>query len=675
MRKIEEKDKWDSLDPLEFEQVSDHAEELLEASNLLYEVINASWKCSRDCLSIEVNGQSQSLRNLYWDCKQDMEAAEKGGIKTEFLKMSILEKTFQHALPLLLVRVENLVNGDNRQVEAVKRLQEIFSDNLYKKMWMEKAEQYRDMLSHMGFTVASSDYQDLTAIMDPLLNAFTLYEGGYNKGGPSILQIRSGIRSEKEPIIMREVCKYSSEKDFVDAIEGCGKECVIAFGAIEKTNRQIKDYFYEWKKGYPEERQRNYMYHDNLTTEEYLEQVAEYTRAVWFCVKCGQVIYLMRMPHHVDTYANLTNPDSLYYYGKRAGYAPYAIFYKDMAPAEKDTSFLAIPRKGYPLSELMDDQQKVWLPVFLNETIERFFHTEPEAKAIILAEETCVSIKDGNGASTEIVPAGNLFPAVHTWIYEAKGPDEVFQNETYIQTLIKYFEITSNDLRDVPLCPRENKTEEKMRAEVEGNIQAAYLKILGEHVEDYVSQANTVRKTIVEQILFNKGYENDIIEEALKGSYISFTETVIDGTHVLDKDGNPIMITNPKAASWNAEPKQIPEIRKTSTDDCKAYRMEYLCRTVRPKIYWVGEPTSAKPPVVLKIRPRIKADYETFFRSLGIGMPEYFNLIDEITTFRKEYGLYRKGNFEHCDVLANINVCMRKSVYKKFKTLKEGEKK
>lgn len=25
MRKIEEKDKWDSLDPLEFEQVSDHA--------------------------------------------------------------------------------------------------------------------------------------------------------------------------------------------------------------------------------------------------------------------------------------------------------------------------------------------------------------------------------------------------------------------------------------------------------------------------------------------------------------------------------------------------------------------------------------------------------------------------------------------------------------------------
>lgn len=667
MRKIEEKDKWDSLDPLEFEQLSEHAEELLEASNLLYEVINASWKCSRDCLSIEVNGQNQSIRNLYWDCKQNMEAAEKGGIRTEFLKMSILEKTFQYVLPLLLVRVEELVNGDSRQIEAVKRLQEIFSDNLYKKMWERKAEQYRKMLDDMGFAVTSSDYQDLTAIMDPLLNAFTLYEGFHYKSAPTILQIRSGTRSEKEPLIMREVCKYSSEKDFVDAIEECGKECVIAFGAIEKTNRQVKDYFYEWQKGFPEERQRNYMYHDHLTEEEYLNQIAKYTRGVWLCVKCGEAVYLMKMPHYTGDYADLTNPDSLYCYGKRAGYAPYAIFYKDMAPAKKDTTFLAIPRKGYLLSELMDDQQKVWLPVFLNETIERFFHAAPETKEIILAEETGVSIKDRNGAGTEIVPAGNLFPAAPTWIYEAKDPEEIFQDEPYILALVKYFGVTQNDLRDVPLCPRENKTEEKMRTEVEGNIQAAYLKILGEHVEDYVSQANEVRKTIVEQILFNKGYENDIIEEALKGSYDSFTEVVIDGTPVLDKDGNPIMITNPKATSWNAEPKQIPEISKTSTDDCKAYRMEYLGRTVRPKIYWVGGPTNAKPPVVLKIRPRTKADYEVFFHSVGVEMPKYFNLIDEITEFREKYGLYRKGNFEYCNVLANINLCMKKTVYKKFK--------
>lgn len=666
MRKIEEKDKWDSLDPLRFEQVSEHAEELVEASNLLYEIINASWKCSRDSLSIKINGQERNLQNLYWDCKRDMETAEKGGTKTDFLKMSILEKTFWYALPLLLVRVEDLVNGEHRQEEAVKRLQEMFADNLYKKMWKKKAAQYKDILNHMGFTVMSDDYQDLTSIMDPLLNAFTLYEGTSNKYAPTILQIRNGIRSENEPMIMREVCKYSSEKDFVDAIERCGKECVIAFGAIEKTNRQVKDYFYEWQKGYPEERQRNYMYHDNLTEEEYLNQPAGYTRGVWLCVKCGGAIYLMLLPHHVDTHADLTNPKSLYYYGRRAGYAPYAIFYKDMAPAEKDTAFLAVPRKGYPLSELMDDQQKVWLPVFLNETIERFFHSEPKAKEIILAEETCVSIKSRDGNRMEIVPAGTMFPSLHTWIYEAQDPEDVFCDEPNIRTLIRHFGITQNDLRDVPLCPLKSNSEDKLVSETTEKVRAAYLKILGEHVEDYVSEANKVRKMIVEQILYNKGYETIMIEEISKGIYNSFTEAVIDGTPLLDADGNPVMIRDPKAYSWDENAKLIPQKIRTNTDDSRVHSMDYLYRTTYPKTYWVGEIASTKPPVVLKIRPHTKTDYEIFFHSLGVEMPEYFNFIDEITAFREKHGLYRKGNLEHCDALANINLCMKKTVYKKF---------
>lgn len=666
MRRIEEKDKWDSLDPLRFEQVSEHAEELVEASNLLYEVINASWKCSRNSLIIKINGQDRNLQDLYWDCKTNMETAERGGAKTDFLKMSILEKTFQSALPLLLVRVEDLVNGDHRQEEAVKRLQEIFADNLYKKMWKKKAAQYKDILNHMGFTVMSDDYQDLTSIMDPLLNAFTLYEGTSNKYAPTILQIRNGIRSEKEPMVMREVCKYSSEKDFVDTIEGCGKECVIAFGAIEKTNRQVKDYFYEWQKGFPEERQRNYMYYDHLTEEEYLNQVAGYTRGIWLCVKCGGVIYLMLLPHHVDTHADLTNPKSLYYYGRRAGYAPYAIFYKDMAPAEKDTAFLAVPRKGYPLSELMDEQQKVWLPVFLNETIERFFHSEPKAKEIILAEETCVSIKNRDGNRMEIVPVGNMLPAVPTWIYEATNPEDIFQDEPHILTLARHFGVTQNDLRDVPLCPREYGTEEKLKSEVADKIRHAYLKILAGHVEDYVGEANKVRKMIVEQILCNKEYTAIIIDEASKGTYHSFTEEVIDGTPLLDADGNPVMIRDPKAYSWDKDAKRIPQKIRTSIDDSKAHSMDYLCRTVYPKVYWVEEITSTKPPVVLKIRPRTKADYEIFFHSLGIKMPEYFDFIDEIAAFREKHGLYRKGNFERCELLANINLCMKKTVYKKF---------
>lgn len=257
-------------------------------------------------------------------------------------------------------------------------------------------------------------------------------------------------------------------------------------------------------------------------------------------------------------------------------------------------------------------------------------------------------------------------PAAYTWIYEAKDPDEVFQDEPHIQTLIKHFGITQGDLSDVPLCPLASGPEDKLVTEIGNNVRTAYLKILGECVEDYVNNANEVKIMIVEDILYNRWYENKIIENTSKGTYDSFTETVIDGTLVLDADGNPVMIRDPKASSWDENAKQVPEKVRTYTDDCTVYHMEYLCRTVLPKIYWVGETTSAKPPVVLKIRPRTRKDYETFFSSVGLELPEYFNLIDEITTFREKHGLYRKGNFECCDALANINLCMKKTVYKKF---------
>lgn len=104
---------------------------------------------------------------------------------------------------------------------------------------------------------------------------------------------------------------------------GCGRESVIVFGAVEKTNRQVTDGFHEWYYGYPEERQRNFMGKDHITAEEYLNQVWDYSRRIYLCVK--------------------------------------------------------FPRKGYYLSELMDEQQKVWFPVFMEETVDKFFRSEPDS--------------------------------------------------------------------------------------------------------------------------------------------------------------------------------------------------------------------------------------------------------------------------------------------------------
>ena len=650
--RIEEKNKRESLDPMETEQTG----ELLEASNLLYEVINASFQCSGTCLETIINDQRFNLRDLYWKCKRDMETAEKGGPKTEFLKMSILEDTFKNALPLLLVPVQDLVNGNCRQVETVKQLQDIFKNNIYAERWSKKAEQYREMLTRMGFTVTTDDYKDLTAIMEPLLDAFTLYQSVKGRLTSPIHLVREGIRLTKDPLVMTEVCKYTSEKEFVDAIEGCGKDCVIAFGAVEKTNRQTKDYFYEWYHGYAEEKQRNWMRHDHLTEEEYLDRVEDRTRKIWLCVKCGQEIYLMQMPYQASDYAKISDPSSLYCYGRRAGYAPYAIFYTDLPPASKDTTFLTVPKKGYHLSELMDDMQKVWLPVFLHETMEQFFHAKPNATRMYLPEETCVTIPKIDGGRMEIVPIGQNLPSIHTWTYEAASPERLFQDNPYLLRLIEAFQITAEDLHDVPLCPRDMGSKKAFENETAEKILWAYLKVISNRVEDYVLHADIVRREIVNNI-FRHGsvYEAALIEAASQGVYERFSKVIIDGTSILDDQGNQKII-------------------HTDMQDRMVVTHHQMCESAHPKCYWIGEEASARPPVVVKIQTRTREDYEIFYRSLGLEIPKYFELIDEIAWFCEEYkslrDLRKTKVRKYCNKLADINLCMKKTVYKNWKRAK-----
>ena len=43
--------------------------EIMEASELLYGILNDSYQCSGTCLEREVNGQRKTIRDIYWECK------------------------------------------------------------------------------------------------------------------------------------------------------------------------------------------------------------------------------------------------------------------------------------------------------------------------------------------------------------------------------------------------------------------------------------------------------------------------------------------------------------------------------------------------------------------------------------------------------------------------------
>ena len=150
----EKKENEDNIGKFEYE--GDH--ELKKAADLLYEILNDSYKCSRTCLEIIKNGQKFDIQKIYSNCKKNLETVLKGGSKTEFLSMCVLEDTFKQALPLLLVRVEELVNGNYKSIEQIKKLQAIFNDNPFTKIWKEKANLYRENLKNMGLDFKYEDY-------------------------------------------------------------------------------------------------------------------------------------------------------------------------------------------------------------------------------------------------------------------------------------------------------------------------------------------------------------------------------------------------------------------------------------------------------------------------------------------------------------------------------------
>lgn len=667
---IESKNEKDCLDKGCFTGGSD----ILEAAELLYEILNASYVCSGTCLEREINGHRETIRSLYWNCKERMEQIAKGGEKTEFLSMSVLEHTFNQAYTLLLVRLEDIAEGNDTQPKAVRKLKQIFKDNPYKALWKEKTEQYGRLLEGLGFRVSITDYSDLTAIFDPLLDAFTLYQGGNHRRPPEIHRVRTGTRSGKRPEIGQSICKYRSEKELVDAVAGCGRESVIVFGAVEKTNRQVTDGFHEWYYGYPEERQRNFMGKDHITAEEYLNQVWDYSRRIYLCVKSGETIWLMAMPYQTGSERRHDDPESKYYYGRRAGYAPYEIFYKDLAVAESDTTFLSVPRKGYYLSELMDEQQKVWFPVFIEETVDKFFRSEPDSDEWILPEEIMAVIPgSAEGEKKSIVPVITTLPSTPTYVYEIKGPGEMFQ-EAYLKKLFEYFKIGREEILTAPILPAGCGTRNASEGFIEDRVRKVYRKVLADRIARFLELKWEVRGRILDWI--HEGQER-IIAQAAEGMFDSFMSVVVDGTPETDKNGNPVMR---KSSRWPY--RKMPAVIHTTSED---YEEEPDLRNrIGPKVLWVGPIPSGKAPVVWKIRPGKADEYGRLFHMPETELPDMLRLSGGISRFYEEYEHdlprdmvnewtargYGSGSEKERSVylppLGDINICMTKRTYKKY---------
>lgn len=630
--------------------LADMGESLQDASKLLYDVLQESYMYSRDSLEIEVNGNAKGVNVLYHDCIAKIRQTETGGDKTAFLAMSVLEDTLRKALPILMVRAEALLDGTSHMLDDIRRLQTIFADNPYKREWAKRSAAYLELIRSIGLDPQDADYSDLTTILDPLTDALTYY--ARTSKHSSIMAIRQGPPGDPsvKPAFSRHVQVFQTEGELARAVLGCGKENAVLFAGVAPTYGDTDDLLSAWYHGGTDERMHNVMYHSGMTESEYKAAPDLYARMMYACVKTGRTLYLVPLRYQRGSYAGPDISDETkYLYGHRASYAPYQAFYDAPPAAPEESTFLALPRKGYDLSAIMDRDQKAWLPAFLYETTQYFFTGGTiDATDVYLPSERALMAPGGCYPANAAPDADTArpLPAIPEAVrLTARVPDpaDLFRHG-YMKGLVRAFGITADDIaaRSREILHGTVLSEDKLR----DRLRTAALRLLFEHVRDAVSIESMA--DAMDQIRARTLDKHELAKRILSDACKGFTRVTIKG----------------------------PD-SPTSVSDT---RSSFGKRTVT-LAFWYGHQANGAPPVLVEARPKTAADYAAI-----LGVPEdelkyplgIYGLLHEFWSGRacvsSPIDMSRGRALSAIDPLM-VNLCMTKTEYKTILKAREGGKK
>ena len=131
------------------------------------------------------------------------------------------------------------------------------------------------------------------------------------------------------------------------------------------------------------------------------------------------------------------------------------------------------------MDDVMDDEAKVWLPAFLEETVEYFFKTEMagvKSTELILPEEMAASYL-ADGKKMWVCPVSSGVPSLVTFDYQIPSPETLF-DEDYMPELLQYFDVKPSDIDDAPILPYECSSLEETQDYTEKKQDQRTLKCL-----------------------------------------------------------------------------------------------------------------------------------------------------------------------------------------------------
>ena len=497
-----------------------------EANDILERLLMSSLAMAGDALQYEENNTKKSIRSLIWET-QDLIKRYSGIPELVFLQLPLLEQTFRKTYPLMLVSVQALFEHKTDPIKDISRLLQIFEENPTKAIWEKRAKEYADLLSKIGIPLNYEDYQDLTAIAEPLLDAFSFW-----KKDPVLPQYKSGKSGTGTFKILSTVSKFHKESEILDTVEQVPFSRMICFAAMEHLCADYTDALQEYINGYPNEHQRNTIQNNHITKEEYLASPNIPSRTIYLVIKDGDNIYLKLMPYQTGGYGVRSKQDK-YYYGRRAGYAPYEIFYIDIPPADPDNTLPVMLQTSYSLNDLMDDESRIWLPAFLSETIKYMDNKEKQTEEILLPDKIKL-LPDVKQTTLPVPYVGIQIPELHTLLKD----NNLIQLANLIGITQSDFEqILPEQLFPTNKCISKNNLAKKMedRKEV---LRKAALCLLADQVSDFIKEHYKETFLYISKNLPN---QDTLLKNTLDGTYKSFTTIRVEGSRRKDDRGNDII--------------------------------------------------------------------------------------------------------------------------------------
>lgn len=565
-----------------------------KAKEIFFALLEECWDSSDSySLSINVKNECVNARGLYWKTERTLKKLETSQ-NTRFLCMSVLEGAYHDAMQILTVHLNAFLSGQIHPDEKIQALTEIFTDNPWKKLWETQAPSYGKILSAIGLPLRTTDYQELYLITDALSDALLFYDHA------EMYQMTDGTPAAKEavPHICTSITKYTSEADFLwDLYRQMPSEPkIIAFGAVEATVDHDKNLaFYRDMHGYDTELLRNLERNTKKTREEAKEVVIR--KQIYLGVKNGGICYLIPMPVY-DSHQKLSE-ETEYVYGRRRSYAPYQVFYRSIPQKEADACLLPAVRENYQLSDILDEEQKVWFPVFINETVRTFFKNRPDALRGIVS----------NGAVTDEkyakYPAPLSVPFARPDIKESMRIPEA-------RVLFQFFDIDETTIYDrldhyLPLHTSGVISDTDVRERLSRMTEELCMDEIAHQLQIWIeTHGKTWRRQIIDLV---QEHQDSICSRAKTNAFSSFGALI---------DRIPSTLTYISRPIREADGVQRPNVYRT--DVCS------------PIVLWSGN-TIRKPKYIYRILPKTPDDFTDLFDMPAKDLPIPLILQKTIQTF------------------------------------------